>query len=94
MFNYLRIFSWLLFTFGVVGWIAVALGFHPGISSTQAVMGVLIMQVIIASLIMYGFKLNRIGSISRTALLYGGWALIIALLLIGQLWLNASVVNV
>lgn len=93
MFDFLRIFSWLLLTFGVVGFVAVALGFAPRAGSFPAVLGLMGTQVIIASAIVYGFRLHRQGKLGRRVLVYGGWALVVLLLIIGQIWINASEIN-
>ena len=80
--HYLKIFSWFLFTFGLVGLIAVAFGLSPGIGSVLATMGALATQVVFSSIILYGFKLNQNGKLNRKALVYGGWLLIVLLIVI------------
>lgn len=93
MLNYLKIFSWFLFTFGVVGFIVVAAGFTPNIGSAPAALSLLAIQTGFASIIIYGFKQYRDGKLGRTALVYGGWALIIVLLIFGQIWINTNEIN-
>ncbi len=93
MFNFLRIFSWLLFTFGLVGALAVIAGFAPGVGSTPAALGLLGTQALFAAAILYGFRLHRTGKLARSSLIYGGWFLVIALIVIGQTWINVADIN-
>ncbi|MEP3857889.1 MAG: hypothetical protein ABJM39_12715 [Porticoccus sp.] len=93
MLKFLRIFSWLLFTFGVVGFLAVALGFKPDIGSVASALGILGIQVMFSAMILYGFRLHRQGRIGRHNLVYGSWVVIVALVIIGQVWINISDVN-
>lgn len=93
MLNFLRIFSWLLLTFGATGFLIVALGFKPDIGSAASALGILAIQVICAAAILYGFRRHREGRMRRNTLLYGGWFLITALMLVGQVWINISDVN-
>ncbi len=90
MLNYLKIFSWFLLTFGVVGLITLFLGLKPEFGSISAAAGLLVVQILVASSILYGFKLHINGVISRRCLLYGGWGLIICLALGGQIWVTNS----
>lgn len=62
MLHYLRIFSWFLLTFGVMGFGAIAIGIDPGIGTGAGAMGVMALQVLVASAILWGLKLNRTGS--------------------------------
>lgn len=93
MLKYLKIFSWLLLTFGVVGFLAIALGFAPDIGSRPAALGLMATQAAVGALIFYGFKLNRLGQLDTKSLLYGGWALIVLLVILGQVWVNISDIN-
>ncbi len=94
MLNYLRIFSWLLLSFGVIGFLAVAAGLAPDVGPVPAALGVMATQSIVASAIVYGFKLHGTGQLSRNTLLYGGWALVVILIVTGQIWVNASGINI
>lgn len=93
MLNFLRIFSWLLFTFGVVGFLVVALGFKPDIGPVASALGILGTQVIFSAMILYGFRLHRQGRIGRNNLVYVSWIIVAALMIIGQVWINISDVN-
>lgn len=93
MLNYLKIFGGLLLTFGVVGFLVIALGFAPEIGSRPAALGLMGGQAAVGALILYGFKLNGIGRLDRKYLLYGGWALIVLLVILGQVWVNISDIN-
>lgn len=89
MFNYLKIFSWFLFTFGVVGLGAmVFFGVDPGIGTRTQTIGLMTLQIGISSVLLAGFKLYSAGKIGRSTLLYGGWGLILLLIVIGQVWIN------
>lgn len=94
MLKYLKILSWLLLTFGVVGFITVFLGLKPGIGSTSAALGLMGFQVMLASAILYGFKLHNRGKVSSRVLLYGGWALVVCLAVIGQVCINVFDINI
>ncbi len=94
MLNYLKIFGWFLLTFGVVGLITLFLGLKPEIGSIPAAVGLLSVQVLVGSAILYGFKLHLNGVIGRRSLLYGGWGLIICLALVGQVWVTNSGINI
>lgn len=94
MLNYLKIFSWLLLTFGLVGFLVIALGFAPEIGSGFAALGLMGIQATVGALILYGFKLNRLGKLDRKYLLYGGWALIVLLVIVGQIWVNISGIHI
>ena len=89
MFNYLKIFSWFLFTFGIVGLGAMAFfDVDPGIGSRTQALGLMTLQIGISSALLAGFKLHNTGKIGRNTLLYGGWGLILLLLVAGQVWIN------
>jgi len=94
MLNALRKFSWLLLISGVIGFVCVVLGIEPGIGSRTNALAVIGIQVVIASLIFIGFKLNSKKIVTSNALLYGGWILIAILMVIVQYWVNTSVVNI
>jgi len=50
-------------------------------------------QAAVGALILYGFKLNGLGRLDRKYLLSGGWALIVLLVILGQVWVNISDIN-
>jgi len=93
MLNFLRIFSWLLFTFGIVGFMAVAFGFKPEVGPLPSALGILGIQTIFAAVILYGFRLYRKGRIRRNSLVYASWIIVAVLMIIGQVWINISDVN-
>jgi hypothetical protein len=88
VFRYLKIFSWFLFTFAIVGIIALLAGMEPTVTTARKALGLMAMQVGVSSLILIGFRLNKAEQLPTKALLYGGWALIIVLVVVGQVWLN------
>ncbi|WP_020210882.1 hypothetical protein [Gilvimarinus chinensis] len=88
MLHYLKIFSWLLFTFAIVGLIALLAGLEPTMTSAYKATWLLLLQTVIASVLLLGFRCYRQGKISETLLLYTGWALIAVLVISGQIWLN------
>lgn len=92
MFNYLKIFSWFLFTFGIVGLGAMAFfDVDPGIGSRTQALGLMTLQIGISSVLLAGFKLHNTGKIGRNTLLYGGWGLILLLIVTGQVWINIDI---
>lgn len=92
MFNYLKIFSWFLFTFGIVGLGAIAFfDVDPGIGSRAQALGLMTLQIAISSVLLTGFKLYNAGKIGRNSLLYGGWGLILLLIVAGQVWINIDI---
>lgn len=93
MLNYLRIFSWFLLTFGVVGFFAVLLGFALQIGSGSATLGLMGIQAAVGGMIVYGFRLLKEERIERKVLLYGGWALVIILVIGGQILVNSVEIN-
>ena len=88
MLRYLKTFSWFLFTFAIVGLIALLLGVEPTIATARQALGLMAMQAGISSLILLGFRMNKAEQLPTKALLYGGWILIILLVVVGQVWLN------
>lgn len=88
MLRYLKIFGWFLFTFAIVGIIALLLGVEPTVATARQALGLMIMQAAVSSLILIGFRLNKNQQLPTKALLYGGWSLIILLVIVGQVWLN------
>ncbi len=88
VFNYLRIFSWMLLGFGVVGLLALLAGVKSRIGPADTLAGILLLQTLLAACIVYGFRLYREEKISRSLLLRAGWGLIVVLALVGQIWLN------
>lgn len=88
MLHYLKIFSVLLFGFGVIRGTALALGFDLGSQIFPGNLGLMLFQALVAGSILYGFRLQREGRLSRKLLLYGGWSLVVALVVIGQIWVN------
>lgn len=90
MLNYLKIFSKLLFLFGVVGSIGVALGFAPRMGSVPDILGILGLQVLVGGLILYTFKLEKIGKLDRKKLQYAGWSLVVLLIIVCQIWINIA----
>jgi hypothetical protein len=90
MLHYLKIFTWFLFTFAVVGIIALLAGMEPTMTSARKGLGLMAMQLGVASLILLGFRLNSHKRLPRKALLYGGWTLVVLLVVIGQVWLNVE----
>lgn len=90
MLHYLRIFSWFLLTFGVVGFGAIAIGVDPGIGTGAGALGVMALQVAIAVAILWGFRLNRSGKLHREVLVVGGWLLVLLLVVVGSIWMNVG----
>ena len=88
MLHYLKIFSWLLFTFAIVGLIALLAGLEPTMTSAYKATWLLLGQTAVASILLLGFKYYRLGKISQKLLLYSGWTLIALLVITGQIWLN------
>lgn len=88
VFNYLRIFSWMLLGFGVVGLLALMAGVKSRIGPADTLAAILLLQTLVAACIVYGFRLYRQEKISRGLLLRAGWGLIVLLALVGQIWLN------
>lgn len=88
MLHYLKIFSWLLFTFAIVGLVALLAGLEPTMTSTFKATWLLALQAIIGGILVAGFKLYRQAKISEKLLLYSGWTLIALLVVVGQIWLN------
>lgn len=93
MLNYLRIFSWFLFTFGVVGFVVILTGLAPGIGSIEGGLGLMGLQTVVGGTIVYGFRRLKAETLDRKILLYGGWALVIMLIIIGQVWVNQTQIN-
>jgi hypothetical protein len=82
--RFLRIFSWFLLTFGVVGFGATALGIDLGFGTGPYALGALAMQVVIAALIFWGFKLEATGRLDKKLLTYGGWLLLVVFIIAAQ----------
>jgi hypothetical protein len=49
------------------------------------------LQIAISSVLLTGFKLYNAGKIGRNSLLYGGWGLILLLIVAGQVWINIDI---
>lgn len=90
MLHYLRIFSWFLLTFGVVGFGAIAIGVDPGIGTGSGAMAVMALQVVVASAILWGFRLNKAGKLHRQVLAVGGWVLVLLLVVVGSVLMNTG----
>jgi hypothetical protein len=88
MLHYLKIFSWFLFTFGVVGLGAAGFGLDTGLGTGWKPAGLFVLQILASSLVLFGFRLCKDGVIESNVLLYGGWTLIIVFIIAGQIWLN------
>lgn len=88
MLHYLKIFCVLLFGFGVIRGGALALGFDLGSQIFPGNLGLMVFQALVAGTVLYGFRLHREGRLSRELLLYGGWSLVVAFVVIGQIWIN------
>ena len=88
MLHYLKIFSWFLFTFGIVGLGGVAVGLQPGFATPAEAATILALQTVTAAMILWGFRRYRDGRLREKALIYLGWSLIVLLVLCAQLWLN------
>jgi hypothetical protein len=88
--HYLKIFSWFLFTFGIVASGAILLGIDPGIGTGSGPLAAMALQVIVAGLILWGFKLCNAGKLSRKLLLWGGWGLLVIYIVVGQALIIAS----
>lgn len=88
MLRYLKIFSWLLFTFAIVGLLALVFGLEPTMTSARKAAGLMALQAAISSLILLGFRMNQAAQLPTKVLLYGGWSLIVLLMIVGQIWLN------
>lgn len=68
-------------------------GLNRTFGSVASALGILGIQVIFSAMILYGFRLHRQGRIGRNNLVYGSWFIIVALVIIGQVWINISDVN-
>lgn len=90
MLNYLRIFSWFLLTFGVVGFLTILTGLVPNFGSSQAGMGLMGLQALVGGVIVYGFRLLKQEAINPKLLLYGGWIAVIIFVIVGQIWTNQA----
>ncbi|MGQ9426423.1 hypothetical protein ACXYTJ_09980 [Gilvimarinus sp. F26214L] len=88
MLQYLRIFSFFLLTFGIVGAGVIAFGIDPGIGTSRGAMGIMVLQTLIAALILWGFRLHRDQKLGSKGLMYGGWGLIALYAVVGQIWMN------
>ncbi|WP_041522745.1 hypothetical protein [Gilvimarinus agarilyticus] len=88
MLHYLKIFSWFLFTFGIVGIIALLAGMEPTVTTARKALGLMAMQLGVSSLLLIGFRMYKAEQLPRKALLYTGWGLIVLLVVVGQVWLN------
>lgn len=82
--HYLKIFSWFLLTFGVVGFGAILLGIDPGIGTGSAALAAMGLQVIVAGVVLWGFKLCNADKLSRKLLLWAGWSLLLLYIVLGQ----------
>jgi hypothetical protein len=83
--RYLRIFSWFLFTFGIVGFGATALGIDLGIGTGGAALGAMALQVLVSGLVLWGFKLHEAGKLHREVLVAGGWLLLVVFIVAAQI---------
>lgn len=91
--SFLRIFSWLLLTFGVVGFGAVVLGLVPDIGAKGPALVLLLVQSIFAGAVVYGFRLVAQERLSPRILFWGGWAVIITFVICGQIWISRFQIN-
>lgn len=82
--RYLRIFSWFLFTFGIVGFGATLLGVDLGIGTGGAALGAMALQVLVSASVLWGFRLLEAGKLHREVLLVGGWLLLVVFIVVGQ----------
>ena len=80
--------------FGVVGSIALALGFAPRTGSLFVAAGVLGLQALAGGLGLYGFKLEKIGKLDRKKLQYAGWSLVVLLIIVCQIWINIGNIKI
>ena len=94
MLHYLRIFSWFLFTFGVAGFVMTGIGLFGDVGSKSAAMGIMALQAMVAGLVLYGFKLHRLGKLHESVLMFFGWVLIITMVIVGQVWMSATGVRI
>ena len=92
--NYLKIFSKLLIVFGGVGSIAIAIGFTPRLGSVSIAVSIMGLQALTGGVILYGFKLEREGQLALKKLQYGGWLLVILLIIICQIWINVGNIKI
>lgn len=90
MLRYLRIFSWFLLTFGVVGFGAAVLGIDMGIGTGPEAMRVMALQVAVAAAIQWGFRLRKASKLDEKLLLYGGWGLVLLYIVLGAVLMNAG----
>lgn len=88
--RFLKIFSWFLLTFGIVGFGATMLGIDLGIGTGPHALGALAMQVVVAALIFWGFKLEAAGKLDRKILTYGGWLLLVSFIVGAQILVIAG----
>ena len=94
MLHYLRIFSWFLFSFGVAGFFMTWFGLFGDVGSSAAAMGIMALQALVAGGVLYGFRLHKAGKLHESVLLFVGWVLIIAMVIIGQIWMSAAGVRI
>lgn len=90
MLRYLRIFSWFLLTFGVVGFGATAFEVDTGIGTGHKAMGVLALQTLTGLMIYLAFQRYDAGRLDRKALIYGGWSLVVLYVVVGAIWMNVG----
>ncbi|WP_207061857.1 hypothetical protein [Motiliproteus sp. SC1-56] len=89
MLHYLKIFSILLLGFGVIRGGALLLGVDLGSHIFPGSLGLMGVQVLVAAVVLYGFRLQRQGRMSEKLLTYAGWGLVAAFVVAGQVWVNA-----
>lgn len=90
MLRYLRILTWFLFTFGAFGLLSASFGIDTGLGVGAPVLALLGVQVVVAGLILAGFKLVKEGRLHPQVLSAGAIALILFYVVAGQIWMAVS----
>lgn len=90
MLRYLRILTWFLLTFGVFGLLFVSFGIDTGLGVGMPVLILLGVQVVVAGVILAGFKMVKEGKLHPQVLSAGAIALILFYVVTGQIWMAVS----
>lgn len=90
MLQYLRILTWFLLTFGVAGLFSAWFGIDIGIGIGPPVVGLMAVQVVLAGLILWGFRLVKQGKLHPQVLTAGAIVVIVVYIVGGQIWLNVA----
>lgn len=90
MLRYLRILTWFLLTFGIVGLFAAAFGIDIGIGIGPPVVALMTVQSAISALILLGFKKLKDGKLHPQVLAAGAITLIVCYVVAGQIWIGTT----